>query len=117
MNLTIEQMREIVALAPEGSKIFIEADDVDCTYFAKTSEFSNEPAMIWDVNSWIGVDDGYPHNGRLNHKPYIPIESIRSALADHDRTDDVSDIRNHIAPTTIVTDLHVNEALKLNGLG
>lgn len=27
---------------------------------------------------------------------------LRAALADHDRTDYVSDIRNHIAPTTVV---------------
>ena len=27
---------------------------------------------------------------------------LRAAIADHDRTDYVSDIRNHIAPTTVV---------------
>lgn len=27
---------------------------------------------------------------------------LRAALADHDRTDYVSDIRNHISPTTVV---------------
>lgn len=27
---------------------------------------------------------------------------LRAALADHDRTDYVTDIRNHIAPTTVV---------------
>lgn len=30
------------------------------------------------------------------------LATIRTAIADHDRTDYVSDIRNHIAPTTVV---------------
>ena len=30
------------------------------------------------------------------------LDELRAAIADHDRTDHVSDIRNHIAPTTRV---------------
>ena len=30
------------------------------------------------------------------------LDELRAAIADHDRTDYVSDIRNHIAPTTKV---------------
>lgn len=33
---------------------------------------------------------------------FVSIDDLRAALADHDRTDYVSDIRNHIAPTTVV---------------
>ncbi|MDM1330025.1 hypothetical protein [Acinetobacter indicus] len=33
---------------------------------------------------------------------FFKLHSIRAALADHDRTDYVSDIRNHISPMTIV---------------
>ena len=33
---------------------------------------------------------------------FINIEDLRAAIADHNRTDYVSDIRNHIAPTTVV---------------
>ncbi|WP_180113335.1 hypothetical protein [Acinetobacter sp. YH12073] len=33
---------------------------------------------------------------------YVSIADLRAAIADHDRTDHVSDIRNHIAPTTRV---------------
>lgn len=32
----------------------------------------------------------------------VLIRDLRTALADHDRTDYVSDIRNHISPMTIV---------------
>lgn len=30
------------------------------------------------------------------------LDELRAAIADHDRTDYVSDIRNHISPTTVV---------------
>ena len=45
------------------------------------------------------------------------VEVIRAALADHDRTDTCSDIRNHISPNTRVSEAHMNEAYKLNRLG
>lgn len=60
MNLTIEQMREIVAGAPDGCD----------TYETDTHVFD--------------------------------LDELRAAIADHDRTDYVSDIANHIAPTTKV---------------
>lgn len=60
MNLTIEQMREIVDGAPEGCDAY-EAD-----------------THVFDL------------------------DELRAAIADHDRTDYVSDIRNHISPTTKV---------------
>ena len=45
------------------------------------------------------------------------LDDLRAAIADHDRTDHVTDIRNHISPNTRVSEAHVNEAFKLNGLG
>ena len=60
MNLTIEQMREIVNGAPE-----------DC--------------------------DAYETDTHV-----FDLDDLRAAIADHDRTDHVSDIRNHISPTTKV---------------
>lgn len=90
MNLTIERMREIVDGAPEWAVFWITRNE----YHISMLSFPN----------------------MTGQQSYI-IDDLRKNIADHDRTDDVSDIRNHIAPTTIVTDLHVNEALKLNGLG
>ena len=75
MNLTIEQMREIVDGAPE---------DYDA-YETDTHVFD--------------------------------LDDLRAAIADHDRTDHVTDIRNHISPNTRVSEAHVNEAYKLNRLG
>ena len=67
MNLTIEQMREIVDGAPDWAK------------------------------SWDGLfyTSDYMQGA-------VRISDLRAALADHDRTDYVSDIRNHISPMTIV---------------
>ena len=60
MNLTIEQMREIVDGAPEGCD----------TYETDTHVFD--------------------------------LDELRAAIADHDRTDHCSDIKNHISPNTKV---------------
>lgn len=70
-----------------------------------------EWAVCWNAHMGIYT------NGFIRCSSDINLKDLRISIADHDRTDDVSDIRNHVAPTTIVTDLHVNEALKLNGLG
>ena len=75
MNLTIEQMREIVDGAPE-----------DC--------------------------DAYETDTHV-----FDLDDLRAAIADHDRIDTCSDIKNHISPNTRVSEAHVNEAFKLNSLG
>ena len=60
MNLTIEQMREIVAGAPDGC----DAYETDTHVF--------------------------------------DLDDLRAAIADHDRIDTCTDIRNHISPNTKV---------------
>lgn len=71
MNLTIEQMREIVDGAPEWAESF----------------------NVYLVAYGSG---GIPCKGD------VLIKDLRAALADHDRTDHCSDIKNHISPTTVV---------------
>ncbi|MFW2105573.1 hypothetical protein [Acinetobacter guillouiae] len=44
-------------------------------------------------------------------------EEIKAGHRIDGTTDHVTDIRNHVSPSTIVTDLHVNETDKLNRLG
>ncbi|WP_257229992.1 hypothetical protein [Acinetobacter sp. YH12025] len=75
MNLTIEQMREIVNEAPEWAVFWITRNE----YHISMLSFPN----------------------MTGQQSYL-ISDLRSAIADHDRTDNVSDIRNHIAPTTRV---------------
>ncbi|MCL6240640.1 hypothetical protein [Acinetobacter amyesii] len=75
MNLTIKQMREIVDGAPEWAVFWITRNE----YHISMLSFPN----------------------MTGQQSYL-ISDLRSAIADHDRTDHVSDIRNHIAPTTRV---------------
>lgn len=75
MNLTIEQMREIVDGAPEWAVFWITRNE-------------------YHVSMW-----SFPN--MTGHSSYL-LSDLRAALADHDRTDYVTDIRNHIAPTTKV---------------
>ncbi|NWK64322.1 hypothetical protein HYI12_17625 [Acinetobacter sp. SwsAc3] len=126
MNLTIEQMQEIVDGAPEGATHhkYVGANKLDL-YFDE-----NHHLEFCDFQGWC-----FP---RFHHTKEIisrmnNIEDIRRALAarktkmhshltsgvfqDDDHTDHVTDIRNHISPNTRVSEAHVNEAFKLNRLG
>ena len=73
MKLTIEQMREIVDGAPEGVRY----------YCASTKVYH----LCDDL---------------LSFECCISLSDLRAAIADHDRTDHCSDIKNHISPTTKV---------------
>ncbi|MGO1061701.1 hypothetical protein [Acinetobacter lwoffii] len=75
MNLTIEQMREIVDGAPEWAKYWITRDQ----YHGHIMSFPN----MTDQQSYL-------------------LSDLRTALADHDRIDTCSDIANHISPLTKV---------------
>lgn len=71
MNLTIEEMREIVDGAPEGAESF---------------------------NLYLAAYG----SGGIPCKGDVLIRDLCTTLADHDRTDHCSDIKNHISPTTVV---------------
>ena len=69
------------------------------------------------ANFYIPSKAGYTRMGSVLLDGAISLNDLRTALADHERTDYVSDIRNHISPNTRVSEAHVNEAFKLNSLG
>lgn len=71
MNLTIEQMREIVAGAPEGAVS-------------------------------VNLHNGMYYSLREVSRGDLWLMDLRAALADHDRIDMCSDIRNHVSPNTKV---------------
>ncbi|RKG31476.1 hypothetical protein [Acinetobacter tianfuensis] len=130
MNLTIEQMREIVDGAPEWAKAYNTKMRMYTNGFIRCSS----DAFLKDLKSKID----HHYYGRSEAEElaaYVELsqekieggamlvgdfseakKKIQSAFED-DRTDFVTDIRNHIAPTTVVLDVHVNEALRLNRLG
>lgn len=86
MNLTIEQMRKIVDGAPIGT-----------THANTNSHFKENDYGVWSV--W----GGYWNSAfRWPEGEMFLLSDLRTALADYDRTDHCSDIKNHISPTTKV---------------
>ena len=75
-ELGLEKCRQIVDGAPDWAVNFCLSDDIDDMPY--TDELEGSCDYCVDLND------------------------LRAAIADHDRTDYVSDIRNHIAPTTKV---------------
>ena len=75
MNLTIEQMREIVDGAPEWAVFWITRNE----YHISMLSFPN-----------------------MTGQQSFLISDLRAAIADHDRIDTCSDIANHISPNTKV---------------
>ena len=104
MNLTIEQMWEIVDGAPEWANKF----NPETKVYSKTVNvvFLGASYATHVVHSQAGFLNGL-----------VDLKDLRKAIADHERTDYVSDIRNHISPNTRVSEAYVNEAFKLNRLG
>lgn len=88
MNLTIEQMREIVDGVPDQTATHINAYGRYICMISKHQMFEFSERLGWTH-----------YHQREN---ITPLSLIKAAIADHDRTDYVSDIRNHIAPTTKV---------------
>ena len=76
-NLSIEQMREIVSGAPEWATTYCMA------YAAYGGTFH-----------WYGAC-----------KNCYELPALGTAIAKHDNTDHVTDIRNHVSPSTRVVDL------------
>ena len=75
MNLTIEQMREIVVGAPDWAVFWITRNE----YHISMLSFPN-----------------------MTGQQSFLISELRTAIADYDRIDTCSDIKNHISPTTKV---------------
>ena len=73
MNLTIEQMREIVDGAPK-----------------------------WAVS--VNLHNGMYYDLREVSRGDLWLMDLRTALADHSRTDHCTDIRNHVSPNTKVSE-------------
>ena len=93
MNLTIEQMRQIVDGAPSNAESY-----QDGYYFRESPEFQFHNGVH---EQWNLTDNNGDYFKKRGFDPIL-ISDLRTALADHDRTDYVSDIRNHISPMTIV---------------
>ena len=80
-KLGLEKCKQIVDGASFGTHYQVDTGKVICCH--------NENHFYFVDQVKLGVE-------------FIRIDDLRAALADHDRTDYVSDIRNHISPTTVV---------------
>ena len=81
-KLGLEKCQEIVDGAVEWASHYVPSTD-------STICCHNENHFYFRDQENLGVE-------------HIRLSDIRAAIADHNRTDYVSDIRNHIAPTTVV---------------
>lgn len=98
MKLTIEQMREIVAGAPDRTASHY-VGDTD-TYFSE--EFHTY--FCHTLEDWETSDFHCASDLEMNYEVVIDLKDLRNTLADHDRIDTCSDIRNHVSPNTKVID-------------
>lgn len=119
MNLTIEQMREIVAGAPEWAVFWITRNEYHGSVLSFPNMTGQQSYLISDLKAQIDqhyygrseaeelaayaelsqekIEGGAMLVGDLGSAK----KKIQSVL-DDDRTDHVSDIHNHVAPTTRV---------------
>ena len=140
-NLTIEQMREIVEGAPDwpvigycivgNNYIFKQCEYAPCSYSNLDNAWSEEYAIhfvsINDLRTAIAEHDsaqlcigcGSPdlHKGGEIKEPKMCLDCF-AEMVGFTRTsngfvesDDVTDIRNHLSPSTVVWDLASGEDL------
>ena len=85
-ELGLNRCQEIVDGAPETA-----------TYFSGGKYYEE-----WSHTGWVVSDGQQWIDCKKPNVELISITKLRAAIADHNRTDYVSDIQNHIAPTTKV---------------
>lgn len=87
-KLGLEKCQAIVDGAPE-SNFPVKWGLGFKTYFRQVGYFVEQ----WHEGKWQTL---------YSDPTWVDLETLRAAIADHNRTGYVSDIRNHIAPTTKV---------------
>lgn len=92
-NLSIEQMREIVEGAPERAERWLNG------MYLKQGEWT----WWWSgyVSKWLQFEKHIYSNSKFEIA--TDLNDLRTAIAEHD-TDHVTDIRNHVSPSTKVID-------------
>lgn len=88
-KLGLEKCKQIVDGAPDWANKF----NPETNMYSKTVNvvFLGASYATHIVHSQVGFLGGL-----------VDLKDLRAALADHDRTDYVTDIKNHISPTTVV---------------
>ena len=85
-KLGLEKCKQIVDGAPETATVFCDG------------KFYEE----WSHSGWVVSTSDQWKDCKKPTGTMIKLDSLRAALADHDRIDMCSDIKNHISPNTKV---------------
>ena len=89
-KLGLEKCKQIVDGAPEGATGFV-------LWTGKIRYLNGETNEVYSVSS----KEWNPANIMVLNL-MIPLNDLRAAIADHERTDYCSDIKNHLSPLTKV---------------
>jgi hypothetical protein len=101
-KLGLEKCKAIVDGAPTFIRESISQDET--AYNPRTKKYIERGPC--SVLIQLDGEDDYYHSTMPYHSSFysecIFLKDLRAAIADHNRTDYVSDIRNHISPLTKV---------------
>ena len=92
-KLGLEKCKQIVDGAPSNAESY-----QDGYYFRESPEFQFHNGFH---KQWNLTDNNGDYFKKRGFDPIL-ISDLRTALADHDRIDTCSDIKNHISPNTKV---------------
>ncbi|WP_419344276.1 hypothetical protein [Acinetobacter bereziniae] len=84
--------------APDGAEAY--------SLQSKTYYYSPSQFFDFDENKWVEMDRGVDLD---LYESFFGLDDLRTAIAKHDTTDHVTDIRNHVSPSTLVWDLASGE--------
>ena len=94
-RLGLEKCKAIVDGAPSNAESY-----QDGYYFRESPEFQFHNGIH---GQWNLTDNNGEYFKKRGFNPIL-IKDLRTAIANHERTDTCSDIANHISPLTKVTD-------------
>lgn len=102
-KLGLEKCKAIVDGAPEGSEMWRDMDSVCSPGEVLYYLWFGGALLVHDAErGWI---KSIYHDGNEYILDQIEeLDDLRAALADHERTDTCSDIKNHLSPLTKVID-------------
>ena len=101
-KLGIEKARAIVGGAPRGAEKWRDMDSVchpnEILYYAKGPHFW----VVWDVEKSCWVVSIIHDDSEYILDQLQDLSGLRTEIANHERTDTCSDIKNHLSPNTKV---------------
>jgi len=115
-KLGLEKCKEIVDGAPAGAEKYHPENkyyvkDIDPKHLAKAEEYRHETWLVGHMSSCThkyecdcDCIDGWEENSAWIEyiDVLIDLADLRTAIANHERADTCSDIKNHISPNTKV---------------